>query len=401
MSKKKQLLFLSPFFYPEMISTGRYNSYLVRSLVSHGWAVNVVASQPLYPNWKPWKSSEAINGVNIYRAGLYVRYPRSAVFRRLVLEFWFGWHAAWSTLRLRNEVDTVVAVFPPNFFMLVIGLALAKNTKKIGIVHDLQGIMAGSTESAVRRVIAKLVRVIEKMAFNRCGKLICLSESMRDVVVETYGIDKKKCQVHYPFPTIDVEDHTEKELLDVLPDGYFHIVYSGALGEKQRPELVMELFDALSYRRADIMCHLFSAGPVFDVLAKRKQRAGNTSRVIFHDLVPEHVLSELYERSTMQIIPQAEGVSAGAFPSKLPNLLKAGIPVFAICDEESELATVVRSSNIGRAAHTWDIPYLVEEIIEFLDKVAAQPHDIHRRQVNDYMKERFSLERLVSAITLD
>ena len=395
---KLRLLLLSPFFYPEMISTGKYNTFLVNALLSRGCSINVITSHPFYPDWRPVESHAAYGRASISRAGLHVVYPRSAVLRRLVLELWFASHAAWNALRLRNRLDIAISVFPPNFFMLIANLVLPRSVKKIGIVHDLQGVMAGSKQTEFRRIIAKLVKAVEKKSLNCCDQIICLSESMRDVIVNTYGINEEKCRVHYPFPTINIEHENNNELLDVFPDGYIHIVYSGALGEKQMPELLVELFEALSRKRTDIMCHLFSRGPVFDALLERKHETGDGSRVLFHDLVPEYLLNELYERSSMQIIPQAKGVSAGAFPSKLPNLLQAGVPVFAICDETSELGSIVCSSNIGTAMHTWDVSSLVEGVIKFIDSISGQRRKEHRQQVEKYMREKFSLERLVNDI---
>jgi hypothetical protein len=37
-------------------------------------------------------------------------YPKSAIFRRLILEAWFAWHFKGSTADKRGPVDTVVAV---------------------------------------------------------------------------------------------------------------------------------------------------------------------------------------------------------------------------------------------------------------------------------------------------
>ncbi len=67
----KRVLFLSPFFYPEMISTGKYNSYLVKVLVNRGYSVDVVASHPLYPDWKPKISKADLQGCTIHRGGLW------------------------------------------------------------------------------------------------------------------------------------------------------------------------------------------------------------------------------------------------------------------------------------------------------------------------------------------
>lgn len=402
MSKDKlklRLLFLSPFFYPETISTGKYNTFLVKALLSRGCSIDVITSHPLYPDWRPAESHAACGKAKICRAGLHIVYPRSMVLRRLVLESWFAFHVAWNTFRLRGKIDIVISVSPPSFFVLVANLILPSHVKKIAIIHDLQGVIAVAKKNKLRWVLAKIVQFVEKKSLACCDQIICLSNSMRDVV-GTYGIKKEKCRVHYPFPTIDVSHGSSNNLADMFPKDYIHVVYSGALGEKQMPDLLVELFDELAEKRDDVMCHIFSRGPVFDSLLKRKQVAGKGSRVRFHDLVPEYLLDELYERSSIQVIPQVKGVSAGAFPSKLPNLLYAGVPVFVICDESSELASIVRSSDIGTAMHTWNVSSLVDGLIEFIDNSSGRQREKHHRQIKNYVREKFSIERLVDDILL-
>ena len=62
-------IFLSPFFYPEMISTGRYNTRLVMTMIARGVEVDVVTSYPMYPDWRPKYTQAIIDGAKIYRGG--------------------------------------------------------------------------------------------------------------------------------------------------------------------------------------------------------------------------------------------------------------------------------------------------------------------------------------------
>jgi len=116
---REKILFLSPFFHPEAISTGRYNGYLARALVEAGFHLDVFTSHPLYPDWKPVASKATISGTMIYRGGLSIRYPVSAVLRRIVLEFWFTWYVAWSLVVRRERYEVAVMIFPPVCFALL------------------------------------------------------------------------------------------------------------------------------------------------------------------------------------------------------------------------------------------------------------------------------------------
>jgi colanic acid biosynthesis glycosyl transferase WcaI len=62
-------LFLSPFFFPEHISTGKYNTCLAKALVLAGHDVTVVVSHPIYPNWCAEISNAALPKIEIIRGG--------------------------------------------------------------------------------------------------------------------------------------------------------------------------------------------------------------------------------------------------------------------------------------------------------------------------------------------
>lgn len=398
-SRPLSILFLSPFFYPEQISSGRYNTYLVKALIDAGHRVQVVSSHPLYPDWRPKRSTTALEGVETHRGGLLMRYPRQNVPRRMLLELWFTLHALVVGWRKRNETDMVVAVFPPDLFVLLLRAVLPAKVRKIGIIHDVQGIMARSHPGPLRGFAAGVMRAVEKRAFRTCDALICLSESMRQHLIDDYGIDASRCQVYYPFVTLEggSSGPRSEETSSLFPSEYRHIVYSGALGEKQMPHDLFLFFLKLCEARSDVMCHVFSSGPFFEALRRRAAAVPN-DRIRFHGLVPDETLPTIYARSTVQVIPQATGTGAGAFPSKLPNLMAFGVPVFAMCDPESELARVIDETGIGVHVPLTDVDAWPEQVGKLIDDVVGRSHESFRQSAASYVDARFNVDRLVEAI---
>jgi len=394
---KKNIVLLSPFFYPENISTGKYNTSLVEALTNEQVSIQVICSHPLYPNWKPIKSSAVLPGMTIQRGGHKILYPKQVILRRLVLELWFSFYAMTKIFRKRNEIDILIAVFPPTLFMFFLKLVLPKKIKTIGIIHDLLGVMATSHNSVLRKVLSKVIKYAEIASFNVCDKLVCLSESMRDTVSKQYQISPQKLVVRYPFVSTNSDMSRSNNLSQIFPTGYSHIVYSGALGEKQIPNVLLEFYQKLCANNDKIMCHIFSRGPVYNELAKNKNLRF-PDRILFHDLVDEKDLAELFEKSTVQIIPQATGTGAGAFPSKLPNLLAAGVPVFAICDQESELGKLVAVSGTGYVINEWHMDSWVSGLEELLIKSAGETHRERQIKTKEMIAKMFSVQSLVKTI---
>jgi colanic acid biosynthesis glycosyl transferase WcaI len=297
----------------------------------------------------------------------------------------------------KGGYDLTLYIFPPVLFSLL-PRWIFKTGHRVGIIHDLQGIMANARRGAIRTAVSRITRFLERKAFDRCDWLVCLSTSMRNVVVDNYRVPASKTFISYPFPSI--AGGSTDDLAEIFDAGHIHVVYSGALGEKQQPELVLAVYKAIYEADERAVCHFFSRGPLFDKLVV--EASGLViDRIRFHDLVPDENLAELYQRSTVQLIPQAEGTGSGAFPSKLPNLLATGVPVFAICDLDSELAQVVRESGCGRATNSQDPVRLAQEILDFARLSASEDPAERKGRLSRYVAEKCGLTPLIERLSME
>ena len=176
-----------------------------------------------------------------------------------------------------------------------------------------------------------------------------------------------------------------------------HIVYSGALGEKQNPWKLIEFFERMCRDVDNVICHIFSRGPLFDKIIS-SFRSKQLDRLRFHAFVSEDSSLELFEKSTVHVVPQASGVGAGAFPSKLPNLLSQGVPVFAVCDDDCELASVVNEISYGKVVTMWDVEVMVDAMKDFLAEVKDVDHVRFQKVFKDSHRDKFDVDYLVSSI---
>ena len=353
------ILVISPFFYPEVISTGKYNTHMVEALRDSGHEIDVFCSHPLYPKWKPEFTDKTLKGVNATRGGLNVKYPSLAILRRLFLEVWFAGYVYKLLRKSSKHYSTVVFIFPPNLVgLLAARLFKSKDTRLIGIVHDLQGILIHGKGGLFRKSALSAVRGIERAAFNRMDKLIYLSENMRINSESAYPGLRIDAEVVYPFVSINKE---RNELNDFFDNSKINIVYSGALGEKQNPDALLSLFESLA-SDDQFCCHIFSAGPVFETL---KEKSKN-SVVEFHPLVPEGELINLLQSSALQVVPQILDTSDGAFPSKVPNIVALNTPILCITKESSELHNLLCLSGRALCCNQWNIETITKEVRHFL-----------------------------------
>jgi colanic acid biosynthesis glycosyl transferase WcaI len=400
---QQQILIVSPFFYPELISTGKANQHLAEAFVAEGHGVTVVCSHPLYPAWTPVPSSAQLSGIRTVRGGAGIRYPKAMPLRRLKLEAWFAWFAARGVWRRRKSADVVVSVLPPSLFILLLNRILPRRVRRVAVVHDLQGVLAAQEKGFLRRAIIQMIHAVESRAFRSQDLCIFFSEDMARIAQQSYDLNPTKIAVQYPSITLPAsysaiaaapEAH---HLNALLPSDKLHVVYSGALGYKQNSQQLIALMQSAAERHPEVQFHVLSGGPFYESLrAEYEQRPG--PRVQFHSLVAEHDLAELYARSAIQIIPQAEGTESAALPSKLPNLLAAGVHLLAICSSSSEVERLIRLAGTGSIATRWDRDLFLARLDEALEIVRREPASARRARVEPLL-DRFSIANMVRLAT--
>ncbi len=362
----KRAAILSPFFYPELIGSAPYNYDLAKKLINENISVEIFCSHPLYPDWKPKKGELKVNDIKLFRGGLWLRYPKSNILRRLILEIWFLIFILGNLIRIKKN-DLVFVVFPPSLMALSL-FFLGNNTKIIGIVHDLQSVHLGN-ENFLKRSIGNIIRFFERIGFRLCTNLIFLSNEMKNEACAVYKITKDKCKVIYP--SITIKDFKNKNNLEkIFNKDFFNIVYSGALGQKQNPNEIFNTAQILVKKNTNTRFYFFSSGHEFDRLKKENLSCD----VIFRDLVKQEDLPELLFKSDLQLISQMKGSSKGSLPSKLPNILASGTPVLAITDHGSELQEILIDQDGCFVFNDWNIEK-ISDLINYLSLKKNQKYN--------------------------
>jgi hypothetical protein len=218
---------------------------------------------------------------------------------------------------------------------------------------------------------------------------------MASFMTDFYKIPGTKIKICRPFVTLTRSD-TENQLKHLFPAGKKHVVYAGALGEKHYPHGMIKFFRHLLSQRDDIICHIFSAGPIFKDL--KYDPGTKNKRLFFHGLVPNQDLWELYTRSDIQVIPEKLGFSNGAIPSKLPNLMAAGVPVLYIGQKDGDVFRMVQSTKAGLCADSWDVDKLSALTNRLLIEATESSHASRRATYKKRSASHFSVDDLINAI---
>jgi glycosyltransferase involved in cell wall biosynthesis len=385
-SNKKNILILSPFFYPEPISTGKFNTDFVKGLINEGHKVTVLCFHPFYPAWKLKVSKDLLKGVKIIRGGKHLIFTNKTILRRLILEFSFASFVLRKLRKHQKNKDLIIPIFPPSFAFYAILPFLNRKIRKVGMVHDLQEVHSEGKSGLLNRVIRFFIHKIEKKCYQNCDKLLFLSNEMKMEAAKTYNLEEQKLEVQYPFITI--KKNITNDLESVFDSNKINIVYSGALGEKQNPAQLFNFFSEASKKIENTAFYFFSEGETIQKL----KRLNKNENIFFNDLVKKENLEELYSKSYIQIIPQKENTSKGSLPSKLPNLLASGCRVLVITDPKSEIEDFFIKNNLDLVVTNWDVEILIEELTLLIRKKVDLQHQ------KEIATKTFTIDKMIDKV---
>ncbi len=386
MKNKKNILVISPFFFPEPISTGKFNTDFVVALENKGHNVTVLCYHPFYPDWKIKETNDILKNIEIVRGGKYLRFSNKTIVRRFLLELSFTFFILKKIRKHQKNKDLIIPVFPPSFAFYSILLFLRKNIQKVGMVHDLQEVYSIGKKGLINSIIRFFIHKVEKGCYNNCDKLIFLSKEMKDQAKELYNLRPDKLEVQYPFVT--VKKNSTNDLEHLFDKTKKHVVYSGALGEKQNPIKLLHFFEVASSEVNDMCFHFFSEGSEINKLKK----INNNPKIYFHNLVKKENLEELYQKSDIQIIPQKEGTSKGSLPSKLPNLLASNCKILLITDFGSELSLFFKENELDLVVTSWNNNILINAL-----KVISKKEIDYNHQ-KKIAKKFFTIDRMIDKV---
>ena len=343
MTFKSKILFISPFYYPEKISSAKYNRHLVDSLLKR-INVDVYCMHPFYPDWKTEKVG---CGKNIFRPNWTPKFPKSILLKRLILEIGFFISTFFYVFKNKNKYDGLICISPPSLFLMVSIFF----KKKIVIVHDLQSIHS-SESTFILKFFSSFIRMFEKYLLSKFDIKYFLSNEMLNYV------NLSNSFVFYPsFNVIKKKNLYFENKLNINNKT---IIYSGALGEKQNPYKFIEFIKKFVEVNSDFCCYIFSSGPIFEHLKK----IISLKNIRFYSLVDDKELFSLYNNEAIHFIPQKSNTSKGSLPSKLPNLLYCNSKIISIIDKDSELDNILKDFENNIRLYKWGYFPFFEAIIK-------------------------------------
>jgi colanic acid biosynthesis glycosyl transferase WcaI len=348
---------------PEVIGIAPFNRALAEFLVQEGHDVTMLTAFPYYPAWrkrtedaKKLFAKEAINDVRVVRCWHYVP-RRISTAKRTLHEFSFV-AASLARLLFVSKPDLVIVVSPP----LLLGAAARvacwlRGGRYLMHIQDLQPDAAIKLGMVQSRMFIHLLRRLESVAYHGAWRVAAISHGMLDAL-QRRGVPEEKL-IYFPngvHPPKEVKIGRFREM-NRFDANTFLVVYSGNLGVKQGLQTLVDAGRNLRSRPIELI--ICGEGPE----KKRLLAAANgLPNVWFKGLLEEREYQEMLADADLLVVPLVSGSGNSFFPHKLLSGCAAGKPLLAICDDDSELAQVVRMKRCGEVIPPGDAQRIAQTV---------------------------------------
>ena len=362
------ILELSPYFFPEQISSTHLAEDLNEALYAEGFCIENYVPTPtrgvsdeVREQYKKLKEEVRDDGhMTVHRFSMF-REGKNPVGRALryvlvnLIQSYKGANA--------EDINVVYSGSTPPTQGLLCGRVARrlsrKYKRKVPFVYNLQDVFPDSLVSAgltsKGSILWKIGRKMEDRTYRYADRIIVISEDIRKNILEK-GVPEEKIEV---IPNwIDTQQvhpvrREENPLFDEIgvDRSKFIVVYAGNLGMAQGIDTLIEAVKRID----DVEFLIFGGGSSREDYVKKSEGCTN---VHWLALMPQSRVSEVYSIGDLCLVACKPGLGSGAVPSKTFSIMATGTPILLSFDEGTELWNLVKGNDCGFCTHAGNVEEL-------------------------------------------
>jgi colanic acid biosynthesis glycosyl transferase WcaI len=386
------VLFVSRYYWPELIGSAPFSTDIAEWLAAHGRPTTVVSGLPHYPHDDVFpayrdgrRRNETVCGVEVERLSAGPPRGGSAVARMAnEAEFLMRGLAALAGRRFKRH--PVVLALCPSILSVALGVAARRRGGVcVAIVHDIQSGLAEKLGMVGGSHMARLMRAAERSILNRTDLVAVLSSEMKDQL--------RRIGVTAPIEVIPLwvdTDHIQPA--PAVARSGVKVLYSGNLGRKQGLGQVVAMARELADRRLDIEIVLRGDGNQAGELLAEIRQLG-LANIQLAELQPNEGLATALAAGDIHLVPQRPDAAAFAVPSKVFNIMAVGRPFVATALPDSVLWRLQHQSGAFICVPPDDPPSFAEAVIRLADDSHLR-HELGRRG-REFVEAHYAKPRIL------
>ncbi len=346
MKKKKDILFLCQFFYPEYISSATLPYDTALALQKAGFSVDALCGSPKeYAEGTPVPKKETVEGIGIHRLK-YLQLSRAGFLGRLVNYLSFTLRVLCHLGKLANYRAVIVYSNPPILPWLTVWAKKLFGTKLIFVAYDLYPEMAVRTNTLRDgSIICRLMDHINRRVYPNADAVVALSSEMREFILKNRSISPEKIHVipnwyadQEPAACVKSENPFSK-----ITGGRFTVAYFGNMGTLQDMETITQ---AVRLLKGEDVFFLFAGhGNKFQKV-KDFLEAEQVENAAIYPFLHGKDFQDALAISDCALVCLDTGLTGTCVPSKTYSYMMRGIPLAAIMDESDIVGDVETGAGL-------------------------------------------------------
>ncbi|MGL4362379.1 MAG: glycosyltransferase family 4 protein [Cellulosilyticaceae bacterium] len=366
MMKKKDVLILCQFFYPEYVSSATLPFEMARGFVKEGMEVDVICGYPKeYALGKVVHKKEVVEGVGITRIK-YIQLDSKKKLTRLVNFLSFLVSMTTKIMKLRKYKNVIVYSNPP---VLPIIPALTKKLFGFNLVfvaYDIYpevAILLGAIQEG--SAIDKITNKVNKVLYKNTTKIVALSQEMKEYIIKNkpYITDEKVEVIpNWYTDKLELQDMKicNQKFKNLKASGKTIVLYSGNMGMAQDMDTIINTAKQL---KDDKNIHFMLVGHGCKLNDLRVQiEKESLDNIEVYEFLHGTEFTDVLKIADAYIISLEKGIEALSVPSKTYSYMSVGRPLLAIMSETTDIAKDICDNNIGFVIEQGNIEKMIESI---------------------------------------
>ncbi|UCG34864.1 MAG: glycosyltransferase family 4 protein [Candidatus Omnitrophota bacterium] len=369
--QRKNILFVTQFFYPDLQATSQLFLELCEDLAKE-FKIRVICGKPLIRlegegQKVAVKRREICNGVDITRIFYICKPDRRTNFCRGVNHVTFTVSAFLHLLFVRKPDIFIFTTDNPLNFIYAI---LFRKTPKIYLCQDLyleQGLRVGVFTKG--KLLTRLIGFFQRAPLRYADKIIVIGVKMKKYLEEIIKVPSSKIEVIYNWADTDKiipgDQNNPFSRKYGLVDK-FVVMHSGRIGVTQDLGLLLEAAQYFS-DVPDIKFVIIGEGAKKDELldlAKEKK----VENVLFLPFQPQEIFKHALVSASLQVILLKRDLLHCLVPSRLYTAMASARPLAISTQEGSEVYDIVTRAHCGIPLELGDLEELKSTIYKLYNE---------------------------------
>ena len=388
MSKKRDVLLLCQFFYPEYISSALLPFDTVRALQQAGFSVDVLCGYPFeYAEGNAVPLRETIHGVNVRRVK-YIQMDRKGFLGRLVNYFSLTFMMMLRLFQFAKYRSVIVYSNPPILPWVASWAKLLFGTKLVFVSYDLYPEVATRTGTLREgNFICRLMDHINKCVFRRADAVVALSSEMKEYIAGHRPVSEETVAVipNWFEDRFSSKERTDNTFRDVVK-GRFTVSYFGNMGTAQDMDTILGAIRRLQEEK-NVFFLFAGHGNKMETL-KRIVQEEKLENIAIFDFLHGKDFQDALAVSDCALVSLAQGVTGLCVPSKTYSYMMQGIPLLAIMDQGDIVKDIESGAGCWvKNGESEKLASIITELSRDQERVAAMSQTCRELYLQKYTKE--------------